>query len=226
MALVHRGLAPISLLETYNQERLPVIAEMLQQVTGIMEKETSNAELKAGAMVRGKNLFMLGINYRWSPIILDQRSNSSVNTDLLKANAYLGWEDLCAGDRAPSVPGLASPGSVETETTLFDILTPARHTVLIFAEADDNNKATSLVQAISRSYPYGLIQTVILSKQPENVTAAVDYRFTLRDDQARTSYSVEHDQFSVVIIRPDGYIGGMVNDTAGLFKYFSLIFKS
>jgi len=166
---------------------------------------------------------MLGINYRWSPIVLDQRSKSSAGTRELKAHAYLGWADMCAGDRAPCVSALAAPGG--QETTLFDILSPAKHTMLVFADASELSKVEPLVQAVDKHCPPGTVQTVLLSQHPEVTAVSVDHQLILSDDQPRETYFVTNGQLTVIIVRPDGFIGGIVHNRAGLVQYFSLIFN-
>jgi hypothetical protein len=194
---------------------------MLKQVTGIIDKETKT-EPQSGSSMRGKELFMLDINYRWSPIILDHRSQSSVGMRELKAHAYIGWADLCAGDRAPCLSGLAAP--YWQEATLFDVLSPSMHSVLVFSDTGEPNEAESLLQAVDEYFPSGTVQTVLISQQPEATAMPVDHQLILYDDQPRETYFVTNGQLTVIIVRPDGYIGGIVHDIAGLLQYLSLIF--
>ncbi|KIJ15757.1 hypothetical protein PAXINDRAFT_48641, partial [Paxillus involutus ATCC 200175] len=73
IALVYRGLSPISLLETYSTERIHVIAEMLNLMTEPLNKtvEITSSTVDT-AFTRGQNLYMLGVNYRYSSITVDQ----------------------------------------------------------------------------------------------------------------------------------------------------------
>jgi len=79
-------------------------------------------------MYRGRILYgMLGVNYRTSPIILDEFSAKDPWT------AAYGDEhpgELIAGDRAPDAPGLVEGAAT---TRLLDVFEPTHHTVLIFA---------------------------------------------------------------------------------------------
>ena len=67
--LVEKGLADKSLLETYDEKRLPVISEMLEITTSIL-----NHTIKTGDMTgaRTSKLYMLRINCRFSSIVLDE----------------------------------------------------------------------------------------------------------------------------------------------------------
>ncbi|KAF8441709.1 hypothetical protein L210DRAFT_2088207 [Boletus edulis BED1] len=75
LALVHRGLSPATLLDAYTTERLPVIAEMLHLTTGSFHKLRSAPTIE-GAMRHERQMNMLGVNYRSSPIVLDARKPS------------------------------------------------------------------------------------------------------------------------------------------------------
>ncbi|OAX31107.1 hypothetical protein K503DRAFT_870765 [Rhizopogon vinicolor AM-OR11-026] len=69
LALVEKGLAHKSLLETYNSERLPIISDMLKVTASIMAHA-----LKTGSLEKWSNnaLCMLGIHCCFSDIVLDE----------------------------------------------------------------------------------------------------------------------------------------------------------
>ncbi|KAH7890340.1 hypothetical protein F5I97DRAFT_1972023 [Phlebopus sp. FC_14] len=75
IALVYKGLSSPELLETYSAERIPVITEMLGLTTELLNKATrSDQSSMQDALTRGKRLYMLGVNYRHSPIVVDEFS--------------------------------------------------------------------------------------------------------------------------------------------------------
>jgi hypothetical protein len=80
LALVINQKAPLSLLSSYSEERLPVIAEMLQRTTGLYQKSyaTNDSVLRVGwfRYQTQTALHMLGVNYRWSPIVIDERARA------------------------------------------------------------------------------------------------------------------------------------------------------
>jgi hypothetical protein len=51
-------------------------------------------------------------------------------------------------------------------------------------------------------------------------TIAID-----RDNHARRAYLVEGNSVTVVIVRPDGFIGAIVNTIEGIERYFKKIFR-
>lgn len=95
------GGADAALLDTYQEERLPIAAWVLGLSTELM-----NAAVKTGQLQfrRDEQTLQLGLNYRHSGLSLDARP---------------GDEGLRAGDRAPQAPGLVGPAG---ECTMFDLL--------------------------------------------------------------------------------------------------------
>ncbi|PBK78586.1 hypothetical protein ARMSODRAFT_1011146 [Armillaria solidipes] len=151
LSLILKNLSPPSLLSSYNDERLPVITQMLHATTQLYthtvakekpvdapEKDTKEDE-KASGWFRWRNtaLEMYGINYRYSQIILEERDTKPQDPEDILAHAYSGYEgrgSLRAGDRAPEAPGLVGK---EGETTLLKLFKPSVHTVLVFASERD-----------------------------------------------------------------------------------------
>ena len=105
---MYKHLAPLSLLSTYNEERVPVIQEMLQLTSKLLNtalelKSSDHASANnspshsttsgggneaagprrggAGGADRPKSLDQLGIHCRWSSIVLDDRSPYSDSKD-------------------------------------------------------------------------------------------------------------------------------------------------
>ncbi|KAG1781516.1 hypothetical protein EV702DRAFT_590304 [Suillus placidus] len=63
-----KGFADKSLLETYSAERLPVISEMLEVTTSLLNKTITSGDVAIG---QSPILFMLGISCRFSTRICD-----------------------------------------------------------------------------------------------------------------------------------------------------------
>lgn len=200
LALVYKGLSPASLLDTYTAERLPVITEMLGLTTEILKRihgeskaedaQTStdgsdNAKVESNlerVKHRGKNMFMLGVNCRTSPIAVDDFAPSSTPGVAVLHSAYGNIQEgiLHAGDRAPDAPDLvlvanfnraasSAPG-ISTlrakglgSTRLFDIFAPTYHTVLIFAPGLANPVVSSVLSALQQCVPQnGLVRPLVV----------------------------------------------------------------
>ncbi|KAJ7765873.1 hypothetical protein DFH07DRAFT_867056 [Mycena maculata] len=243
LALVLKGQAPPVLFETYNTERLPIVAQMLlatsalythtvAQVppsqateTKVVEPEDENAS--GWLLWRNSALEMYGINYRYSPLVFDNTAIEGTHEEM-RARAYEGYEGsgtLRAGDRAPEAPGLLLEGNA---TSLFGLFDPALHTVLVFLPTKEG--ALAKLEGVTRvvaAYPAGTVQPFTIYKDRDRsaeggrgARAVVDV-----DGHAFAAYLIGDDEFCVVVVRPDGFIGAIVSGVEGMDRYFGNIFK-
>ncbi len=246
LALAAKGHANPKLLESYEVERLPVISEMLKISTGLHNTVRDSIFASKVSVApsgeqqpepvdpyyRGRKLFQLDVNYRWSPIVLDERFDEAEAAK--QPNAY-GTEghEARAGDRAPDAPNLrvvkrpANEGRAEAgeETRLFDVYTPDKHTVLVFASDNGLGKTKAILSALEK-YPPGLIRSALVLPSTSSTTEDVSAEFIFKDAEKHTfaGYGVKEDHLQVVVVRPDGVIGAFVEGVDGVTKYFSLVF--
>ncbi|KAF8124922.1 FAD binding domain-containing protein [Boletus edulis] len=223
LSLVHKGLSPITLLDSYTTERLPVIAEMLNITTGIFNK-VRLATSTQSAMEREKRMNMLGVNCRSSPVVLDEFTQA----EPVSAYGLLEEGMLVAGDRAPDATKLGlvvarATGGVETTTRLFDVFSPVYHTVLVFAP--DAASSTDVLDVLRR-YPKDVIRPAIVLPQDSDVTTGAQVDLVVdHDGHAYRGYLAEKGKKKVVVVRPDGVVGAMVHGAEGVEAYFAKIFS-
>ncbi|KAH9487377.1 Flavin-dependent monooxygenase [Psilocybe cubensis] len=224
MAAVVRGFAPPSLLDSYGPERLPVIAEMLDKTREVHEKtfKSSIADEDNDAWNRGGDFDMLHMNYRGSSLVID-----TIHTKGTRYTFSTGIT-VRAGDRAPDAPGLVHRKGTGGPTSLFKIFGSSYHTVLIFSK---DQALSSLVIASLQEYPSELFKTVVvLPKTQSKVdfnSAQTDFVVEDSNEHAYDAY-VEQNcvrESTIVIVRPDTYIGAMVDKEEDVRRYFSQIFK-
>ncbi|KAG6857444.1 hypothetical protein H0H87_003511 [Tephrocybe sp. NHM501043] len=234
LALVLRGLASPSLLRTYSEERIPVIREMLDRTTRILKRTfTENTN---DAWNRSGGLLQLGINYRWSSLVFDERKRSedaefsdfdfgSREEEEYEAiiDAYGESADglLRGGDRAPDASDLVDCSLLTQGTVfsrrLFTIFGPAQHTILIFSAALHQCPA---ILKLLQKLPSGVAQSVVLLSRGHTVPACcrgADAVFEDREGFAHYLYGIT-DDWGVVVVRPDGVIGAIVGGPDGLEK--------
>ena len=227
------------------QEMLQVSTELLNshiKIQKALERSTSAEQAHAqmadedSPFFRGRKLFQLDVNYRWSSIVLDERFEG-MNTAVEKSAYGAEGHAARAGDRAPDAPdllvvceakeaeGLPEEGN---KTRLFDLFTPMDHTVLIFAPVHAFEAVQEIIGALEK-YPRGLVRPVlILPKNARSEGLGISEDIVVLQDaegHAYTGYGLPEDILSVAIVRPDGVIGAFVKGTAGADRYFSLIFK-
>ncbi|KAA1469139.1 hypothetical protein DENSPDRAFT_560720 [Dentipellis sp. KUC8613] len=230
LALVCKGLATPVLLDSYNTERLPVIKEMLQRTTVLLNR-TIASDNGRYVTVQPKDsespwqrpiwLNQLGVHYRWSPLVVDEAVDELEERDKgkaeeLVASTYMVEEGgrLHAGDRAPDVPGLVDlkTGSV---MRLFDVFGPDHHTMLVFTDGE----TASVLRALAR-LPPGLILTVVICSRDAHISDApmigADIVVQDKEGHAFPVYPTR-----IAVVRPDGVIGALVSGSEGVEKYFS-----
>jgi len=207
LALVLKNYAQPALLASYNDERLPVIAQMLQATTALYthtvpkEKPSAALEQRAGnestsGWFRWRNaaLQMYGINYRYSNIVLEERNTVSLDKEHALAQAYSGYEGLGvlqAGDRAPEAPGLVSGDEGQLKTSLFELYQSTIHTVLVFAAEGQQHVVADIIAA-AQSYPKDIVQTMVISGQKSMDFTSIPV-FVDSDGHARSGYLMQED---------------------------------
>ncbi|KZS88842.1 hypothetical protein SISNIDRAFT_552436 [Sistotremastrum niveocremeum HHB9708] len=241
LALVHNHHASPSLLDSYESERLPVIAEMLDLTTALHEKVWENKngidskpppleatkEDSTDPMYRPKHFSQIGVNYRGSPIVFDERVSSSQESEGEGSGTsfYHSSTTLQAGDRAPDAELTFTPEipSLKGPQTLFSFFTPHSHTILIFP-GTSSLKSEKFVDFFS-AIPWAIAQAlVVLPKESEEEIPIIsgcqfgkDVAGSAYADYGVGSGAWEH---TAVVVRPDGIPGGFAKSVGGLKTYF------
>ncbi|SJL13702.1 uncharacterized protein ARMOST_17150 [Armillaria ostoyae] len=214
LALVQKGLAPRDLLESYSRERIPVIAAMLNKTSEILIKTFSDGGIgqTLAGWNRGYELRQFGVNYRTSPIVIDE---TPVEGDEA-VDPYRSGNDgtIRGGDRAPDAPGLIFVNDPTHKTSLFEIFGTSYHTVLVFS-----GDYAAVLDTL-KSYPAGIIKSVVILPQKPTGVISADYVLVDGDGYAYKHYNMAEKLTKIVLVRPDGIIGGLVCSVDGLKQYF------
>ncbi|KAL1680317.1 FAD binding domain-containing protein [Schizophyllum commune] len=223
IALVHKKLAPPTLLTTYTAERLPVITTMLQKTTALFSKTLALFKHGAGAAADDaekewqrtrSEMEQFGVNYRGSGIALDERNPLA---DAMPSAYGPGDGVLRAGDRAPSAPvKCASDVGMQK---LFDVLGCEKHTILVFTSKEET--VQTVVDAV-KSLPEGVADVIVVAPEGQDVGDVCAKILQDVDGQAAGIYQVDHEP-TIVVIRPDGVIGAIVLEAKGIGRYFANI---
>lgn len=238
LGLVIRKLAPPSLLDSYTVERLPVVAEMLNLSTELhslafprMESSSlgrENVGKPEDVMFRPSWLFQLGVNYRWSPLVLDEREvrDQSSSSETAAMNPYgRGEKQVHAGDRAPDATYIMDG---PTTITLFDLFSVQKHTVLVFPGKDDPKEIRHDLEAMNEFRTSGLVGLFLIvgsaGTEYEKLSASCEKILVDLEGHTMSGYNTAADVKIFVAIRPDGFIGAYTLDVEGIKRYFSRIF--
>ncbi|KDR78989.1 hypothetical protein GALMADRAFT_244705 [Galerina marginata CBS 339.88] len=220
LALVTKAIASPKLLETYNEERLPVVSEMLNITTTLLKKTIANEG--GPGWNRDGNLRQLGVNYRWSTIVVDEEEEAS-GVDQAMGSAYdvqAGF--VRAGDRAPDAPGLIRVGrqSREDPIRLFKLLSLESHTILVFRDKVDCNSVLAKLD----EFPKDLVHPIVIVKAGEGSSILGDV-FEDREGHAHKAYKGAEGTTGIFVVRPDGVVGCRAGSTHALERYFQGVFE-
>ncbi|KAF8638953.1 hypothetical protein AX16_010427 [Volvariella volvacea WC 439] len=239
LALVAKGLASRTLIDSYTEERIPVIAEVLDRTTKILNRTFH--EKDDSVWKTSPSLMQLGVNYRWSSIVLDEQKKEELTPEEIEYNRIYGLDDsdsedealgsaygssydrrLRAGDRAPDAPNLEDAYQKHPPRRLFDIYGSHFHTVLCFTSSKAKWEQVSSV--VSR-YAAGIVRAGLILRPGSVVpkTDGADFVLIDRKYHAHGGYDI-CDSCWIVVVRPDGFIGGILAGAEGLERYFSGIF--
>jgi 2-polyprenyl-6-methoxyphenol hydroxylase-like FAD-dependent oxidoreductase len=207
MALVLRGAADARLLDSYEAERRPVGAEVVER--------TRQASMSFGRD-RGKKENRLEdtqilVNYRGSAWVRDA-SKSRKKTAVR------------AGDRAPDAHGLRQD-QVGFPLRLFEVLRGTAHVLMVYLAGRAARQQAAELEALARelgaAHPDAVRVVAIAAKgvkvpEPVGVTLLAD-----GEGAFARAYAVKPG--STFLIRPDGYVGYVADapDRAGLSDFLN-----
>ncbi|KAF7335777.1 Pentachlorophenol 4-monooxygenase [Mycena venus] len=225
ISLVIKGKASSDLLKYYEAERMPVVVEMLSLSNELHAKafpHIPESTFEAGntstdPMMRSSKLLQLGVNYRWSSIMFDERITGERSAG---KNPYGTTGDkIRAGDCAPYVGELQEESN--TDTDLYTLLRNASSHLALFFPAS----ASSFLGKLDGLIDAELLEVAVISRATMEYhpgTKGVRY-FVDPQGLAANAYDVQPDRDLYVVIRPDGVIGAYAFGTEGIQEYFSLL---
>jgi hypothetical protein len=174
---------------------------------------------------RSTDLTQLGVNYRGSSII----GEDDIRGTTLKVSGYNTESETaaCPGDRAPEVPSLINATGEHKRETLFSILSPSHHSVLVFTKKYEEYSALALSSVINR-LPENTVCSVLILPSESIVNefgTVYDEVFVDSGGHAYSVYGLPSDQSYFAIVRPDGVVGARVHEVDGVERYFQKIFS-
>lgn len=182
------------------------------------------------AMRRSKDGHQLGVNYRWSSIVLDGRTPEVAgSTEPVEKDPYgLLGDKIRAGDRAPDATQIRvvkkDGGALGEETRLFKVIGDGnKHHVLVFG----GHSTATVKDMQSALIPYsqtGVTSLVVVlpsgADVPTQLLDGVEY---VKDDGGHTYRAYDVGDFNplFVAVRPDGMIGAFAVSVEQTQKYVS-----
>jgi 2-polyprenyl-6-methoxyphenol hydroxylase-like FAD-dependent oxidoreductase len=182
LALVLKGQAPESLLDTYQEERHPIAkallmgTDMATKVLTIRNPVAQTVRNSLGAWLVSLDVVqqriiktgsMLALNYRRSPLVGESRGTAGGGIKNLEGHiaSFLEFgHGPAPGDRAPDADITLAAGN--KTATLFNIFAGTEHRLLLFAGLKSSNDSYKRLQDIANQVKskYGeLVKTTIIS---------------------------------------------------------------
>jgi 2-polyprenyl-6-methoxyphenol hydroxylase-like FAD-dependent oxidoreductase len=206
LALVERGIADASLLDSYDTERHPVGVQLLKTTDRLFSVIAGHnimsrfARGRIGPVVAGLVLTRPAVR-RWFVGTLAQLRLRYPGSPL-NAEDGSGWGDASApGERAREAEVLidGKPGRVH------ETLRGTHHTVLLFTGVDDDARPAvelcRIAERIERSYPALVKARVITAER------YADHPAALGDPERRAHRQYGVTAASAFVVRPDAHIG-------------------
>lgn len=184
--------APDALLDTYEEERLPVAANVLGLSTKLHRQITSKVD--EDKVRRDGVTLQLGITYKEMSL-----SQTAGATDL----------KVAAGDRAPDAPGLNAAGD---PVRLFDLFRGPHFTLLRLFGTNGDIEEGDLEQNERRVVKFVEVVTSPETKSAAHIYVDVSGHFAAAYGGGKGEY---------MLIRPDGYVGwvGSAENLSDLDRY-------
>jgi hypothetical protein len=192
LALVIKGDAPVALLDTYEEERVPVMRNVLRKTERITDLMTSRRSL-VRTLLRGlaPRLGRAPPVQRQVPFRVSQIAIAYRRSPLSVNRGRAGR--LRAGDRVPDllVRSRVAHGDEWRERFLFELLDPSRFTLLVVHPEDSDAAVVDWCDAVS---PWPIIRIAGIAP-PSDAAARARFRATFGRSRG------------VFLVRPDGYVG-------------------
>jgi 2-polyprenyl-6-methoxyphenol hydroxylase-like FAD-dependent oxidoreductase len=218
MGLVIHGRSPVSLLDTYNEEREPVAKMVLNLTDRLTRMATLQNPL--GQQLRNALLPLLTGIHMIEDRVAETMAEIGIHYRRSSGVAGKTGRSLHAGDRAPDCD-LFDRESGET-ILLLDRLRKPVHQLLLFAgnlsqDAFDFDAHRQLLAS-----QYAQVMNILLVIHDKS--SAISDVLLDQDGAAHTLYEAQ--PTGIVLIRPDGYIGfrGGGNHIEALREYLARLF--
>lgn len=244
LALVLRGLAPRTLLESYGVEREPIIRAMLEQTTLEFRKMRNFSAAPPAVKPVPPDFSQLAMHYTASPVVFDQLIEDAeeppVEMNRVQPRSFMPTavkgKALRAGHRAPDAPGLAILDTAGEDPrpsrTLHDIFTVSVHTALVFLSSEAaSSTTTEVIRTLQPARSSGLVRVVlVLAKGSLEIPMSPEDVDSVLSDSAGFAFAHYAPErlgpLAVALVRPDQVIGAMTSSVDGVNRYLSTVFAS
>ncbi|KAI0810299.1 FAD binding domain-containing protein [Xylaria sp. FL0064] len=218
LSLVLKGLAPPTLLRTYEIERRPNIQKLIQYDTDISRlmtnrlpenwrgDPTADVNEVLGRIMNEAGAFSSGLSIAYE---------ASVDNPLVSASRSFGL--LRPGMRAPDIP-LIKPGTFERTRLIRETPNIGSFYVTFFSTESSQKPPMVGFQGVQQSKFLNehvlkrsiVYLTILPTKMPSVYGSLGRAYFDLEDNAGYQRYGIDPSRGGIVVIRPDGWICALV----------------
>ncbi len=193
LALVSRGIAGTTLLDSYSSERYPVGMDVVNETSRAMDQAVSGGWRSSSAEARDSQLF---IGYRSSVLVQDDVPLNETNI-----------EEPHAGDRAPDATGLSRP-FVAHRSRLRERIELGYHVLIGYTSGkqieSDQRSFASLLAIVRKHLGSSCSGLAIIAPDAEFIDCELMPLFVDQDSTFQRVYAARSGM--VWLVRPDGHI--------------------
>lgn len=236
LALVMTGQSPEHLLDTYEEERLPIAKRVLAQTDTNTKVLVSNHPIMQFLRERVLTLDSVQsyLTRRSSQLFIDYRTSSlsrSYQGSLISKTSMVRWFGFRfkpqAGDRAPN--GKCIRAASHEETSLFREFRGTHFSLLLFSGLSHSETGYANLVKIAQQVEVLLgngVKTYIIISTGEALQQLDWHGSVLQDKSCTLHKQYGANTESLYLIRPDGYIGFRSQPIAiePLLKYLNHLF--
>jgi 2-polyprenyl-6-methoxyphenol hydroxylase-like FAD-dependent oxidoreductase len=206
LALVERGIAEESLLDTYQAERHPVGVQLLKTTDRLFAVLGGQNPLARAA--RGRVAPLLAGHVLARPWVLRKAIGLLSQLRLSYPDSPLNAEDGSGWRNAPAPGDRAREADViidGRQGRLYDVFRGTHHTVLLFTGLDEDARPAvelcRIAEQLEQTYPGRVKARVVTAER------FTDHAAALGDSTRAAHRQYGIDSASAFVIRPDSYIG-------------------
>lgn len=220
LALVAKGEAHASILDTYEHERRPVdqgVIELTRQITDTLEKYAFLSKAEKDTLAA--NLFTPEDKRLDADRYAQEIATDYANSPLTLADESDFGKGPKPGTRAPDAEGLIVD---DTPTSLFKIRSDTDYRLFIFCGEPSDMHDADIDNALSASEPFTQwVKPYLVRKGPDD-PPGTDVQ-SIRDTQGDMHGVYAADRPCIYLVRPDGFVAYRSFDTASVGTYFKNI---
>ncbi|KAI0435038.1 FAD binding domain-containing protein [Xylaria sp. FL1042] len=233
LTLVLKGLAPPTLLSTYEIERRPNVQKLIQYDTDISRlmtnrlpqnwqgDPTADVNEILGQVMDEAGTFSSGLSIAYEP---------SLDNPLVSASHSFG--PLKPGMRAPDIP-LLKPGTFERTRLIRETPNIGSFYVVFFNAESSRELPMADFQGVQQSKLLNenvrnrsiIFLTVLPTKVPSVYGSLGGAYFDIEDNTGYKRYGVDPSQGGIVVIRPDGWICALISVGTDVAHKLEVLFR-